>query len=248
MAAARRVDCACNPEGAIGVSENHGPLRYARVPRGRGLRIGRSPHPARSSARHARRAGRLSLPVPPISGNQDLRRLRGAFRHRQHGAAIVLRRRHRSSSRHRRREHAPDRGRTLPAVFRNGEASLTMAMRAVLLAALIERLPDQRPRSEPPPGPVAIFPAKHPAIGEVTVRGTSGPARSRPGSRSQPSWPEAGFATSAITESSSRCSMTPPLTSNPRNWHEPANSPPSTERRTLNLEPFLNLEPSLNLF
>lgn len=43
-------------------------------------------------------------------------------------------------------------------------------MRAVLLAALMERLPDQRPRTEPPPGPVVIFAAKHPAIGDVTVR------------------------------------------------------------------------------
>jgi hypothetical protein len=46
-----------------------------------------------------------------------------------------------------------------------------MANGDVLLAALIERFSDRGLRLGTPPDPVAVFPAKHPDVGDVRVRG-----------------------------------------------------------------------------
>ena len=46
-----------------------------------------------------------------------------------------------------------------------------MAICDVLLAALLERFSDRGFRVGTPPNPVAVFPAKHPDVGDVSVRG-----------------------------------------------------------------------------
>ena len=45
-----------------------------------------------------------------------------------------------------------------------------MAIRDVLLPALIERFIQHGLRVGAPPGPIAVFPAKHPLVGDVSVR------------------------------------------------------------------------------
>lgn len=47
-----------------------------------------------------------------------------------------------------------------------------MTIREVLLAALIERFGDRGLRVSPPPDVIAVFPAKHPEVGDVSIRDT----------------------------------------------------------------------------
>jgi hypothetical protein len=44
-----------------------------------------------------------------------------------------------------------------------------MALREVLLAALTERFGDRGLRAGTRPGPIAVFPARHPEVGDVSV-------------------------------------------------------------------------------
>jgi hypothetical protein len=46
-----------------------------------------------------------------------------------------------------------------------------MAICEVMLAALVERFSDRGLRIDTPPDSIAVFPAKHPAVGDVSVRG-----------------------------------------------------------------------------
>jgi hypothetical protein len=45
-----------------------------------------------------------------------------------------------------------------------------MSIREILLAALVERFGDRGLIVGTPPGPIAVFPAKHPEVGDVSVR------------------------------------------------------------------------------
>jgi hypothetical protein len=46
-----------------------------------------------------------------------------------------------------------------------------MAICEVMLATLVERFSDRGLRIDTPPDPIAVFPAKHPEVGDVSVRG-----------------------------------------------------------------------------